>query len=130
MADADCEAACDVEVQGDVVCTEPSVTITTSAPVDLSADDQLATLMASLHRHYPAFLATEARVEGTLAAAEAFVTSIQGLADGSSEIGAQASACLTVAATAAADASARVSGSVEASASVSASVSVSGTASP
>ena len=123
-ADAQCEAACEAEVTVSAVCTEPSVSVVATATVDPEAQARFDALVATLERHYPRFVALEARLGAVAESGAELVATFGDAMESTGRLGLSAMACFadTTAATAGAMSTVEVSVrvSVEVSASVSA----------
>lgn len=122
-ADAQCEAACEAEVTVSAVCTEPSVSVVATATVDPEAQARFDALVATLERHYPHFVALEARLGAVAESGAELVATFGDAMASTGRLGLDAMACFADTTAATADAMATVEVSVRVSVEVSASVS-------
>jgi modification target Cys-rich repeat protein len=127
-ASAECRSACDAELEWNVTCTDPVVSVELFVDVTPAQQEKLDALAATLEVNLPAILqiAVDDGVRLT-AAADAFVQSLQGL-DSVVDAGARAAACTVTAVDAAIAAAARIDVSVMVSIEVTASVQAEGMA--
>lgn len=114
-ASVECEAACDAELNAELECTEPRVS------VDIVGDGtgRVADLARALQLHWPRFLSLTAQIEAAVAAGADVVTAVNELSD----VSVAAGICLGAAANAAVNAAASLEISVSVTVEVSASAS-------
>lgn len=121
-ADVDCRAACDAELSARAECSEPSVTLYTTAEIDPAAQARLAELVTTLRAHLPRLLALQAQLQGVVDTGAELVTTVRDAARAAGRLSVTAGLCFTDAAARLVDAVAAVEVSFTVTVEVSASV--------